>query len=68
MTSHVHAWTPIPLETARYECSCGATGYRGRAGIVEYRHKVARRAEVTARNVAHPRDPALLARKEYDGK
>ncbi len=49
MTDHAHTWTPIPLEFARYECPCGATGYRKGAAIVEHKTKLARPAEVTAK-------------------
>ena len=35
---HEHDWQPIPLEAVRYQCTCGATGYRKRGAIVE--HKV----------------------------
>lgn len=32
--NHEHTWTPIPMAAGRYECPCGATGRRERAGIV----------------------------------
>jgi hypothetical protein len=50
VTAHVHTWAPIPLLFARYECSCGATGYRGRSGcIVEHKAKLGRIADVTVK-------------------
>jgi hypothetical protein len=35
---------------ARYECECGATGYRAVVGIKEHRSKLARNKQWTARD------------------
>lgn len=41
MTSHAHAWSPIPGEVARYSCACSVTGYRARTGeIREHRTRI----------------------------
>lgn len=50
MTVHAHTWSPIPLECGRYECPCGATGYRNGYAIVEHRTQLPRRQEVTVRS------------------
>lgn len=50
MTAHSHTWTPIPLEFARYECPCGATGYRKGAAIVEHKTMLRRDAAPTAKS------------------
>lgn len=65
MTGHVHAWAPIPLEFARYECVCGATGYRSRDGIVEHKQKLERTAEVTVRGRLHG-DGEVLPYRYHD--
>jgi hypothetical protein len=50
MTDHAHRWTPIAGLFARYECSCGATGYRAWAGeIREHKTRLARPAKVNVR-------------------
>lgn len=25
---HVHAWSPLPMETGKYVCECGTFGFR----------------------------------------
>lgn len=41
MTDHLHAWSPVPGETAQYACSCSATGYRNSRGVI-VEHKTRR--------------------------
>lgn len=67
MTDHVHTWTPIPLAFARYECTCGATGYRKGATIVEHKTKSERRTDVTARGSRKPIAGGRIAEKDYNG-
>lgn len=50
MTNHAHAWQPVPLETARYRCSCGATAWRSRTGVLrEHKQQHEHAAKLTAR-------------------
>lgn len=43
MTEHVHEWEPAPNVFMRYQCACGATGYRstvdGKGQIVAHKRK-----------------------------
>jgi hypothetical protein len=48
-SAHVHSWTPIPLATARYECSCGATGRREKSGEIVAQKADRRRTETSRR-------------------
>lgn len=49
MSDHIHAWTPIDGEVARYSCACNATGYRARTGeIREHKTKTETRRRWTA--------------------
>lgn len=34
MTDHDHSWSPVLGRRARYSCTCGAEGYRARAGVI----------------------------------
>lgn len=67
MSDHVHTWTPIQLAFARYECACGATGYRGRGEIVEHKTKLERRTNVTARSSRKPIAGGRISEKDYHG-
>lgn len=40
--THVHTWKPVPLEFRRYQCSCGATGFKRSIGGEIREHKVPR--------------------------
>lgn len=61
---HNHTWTPIPEQCARYECECGATGYRGRGGdIVEHKQKLQRPARPSASGQAVYRGDGRVGRK-----
>jgi hypothetical protein len=67
MTVHINTWTPIPLESARYECECGATGYRKGAAIVEHRTRLERKAEPTAKGRTEGGGPVAAYRYHDTG-
>jgi hypothetical protein len=70
MSKHIHTWTPIPMQCARYFCRCGATAYRAFTGEMrQHKQPLRRRARWTARNRTaaggriEPRVPSDRARE-----
>jgi hypothetical protein len=70
VSDHVHTWTPIPGECARYECACTATGWRCSTGeIREHRKRLVRSRQWTARarlSDGDGRIPAMI-REDWNG-